>query len=79
MMKVAGAIPGRGCTDLYCALGTHGVLLMREGVRTMASEMVGYTISDAIVHSWLWSIATRSCLVCYMQATLVALLKVVDN
>ena len=38
MLKVAGSIPGRGCTDLFCARGAHGVLLMRVGVT--ASQLV---------------------------------------
>ena len=31
MLKVAGSIPGIGCTDLYCARGAQGVLPMRAG------------------------------------------------
>ena len=31
MLKVAGSIPGRGYTDLYCARGTQGVLSMSVG------------------------------------------------
>ena len=38
MLKVAGSIPGRGCTNLYCARGAQGVLRMREGVT--ASQLV---------------------------------------
>ena len=35
MLNVAESIPGKGCTDLYCARGTHeGVLPMRVGGAT---------------------------------------------
>ena len=29
MLKVAGSIPGKGCTDLYCARGAQDVLPVR--------------------------------------------------
>ena len=58
MLKVAGSIPGRGCTDLYCARGALGVLPIRVWGNGLS---IGSTVSDAIVCCWLWSTAARSC------------------
>ena len=69
-MLVEGSIPG--CTDLYYARGAQRVLPMKvEG----CDQAIGYTVSDAIVRSWLWSTASRSSLSGYFSR----LLQVVDN
>ena len=61
------------CTDLYYARGAQGVLLMRVGGG--CDQSIGSTVSDAIVRSWLWSTATRSCSLGYFSR----LGEVVDN
>ena len=70
--RLQGRLPAHAaCTDLYCARRAQGVLPMRVGVN---GQSIRSTISEVIVRSWLWSIATRSC----PLATSVALLQVVD-
>ena len=72
MLKVAGSIPGSGCTDLFCARGAQGVLLMRVGV----------TVSQLDLPS-LMPLSVAACgrlqLGVAHWATSVALLQVVDN
>ena len=43
MLKVAGLIPARGCTDLYYALGAQGVLPMRVGGATSQLDLPSLT------------------------------------
>ena len=64
-LKVAASIPGRGCTDLYCARGAHEKLRMRVGDY---GQSIGSTVSDAIVRSWLWSTTTRVCPFGYLSS-----------
>ena len=65
MLKVARSTPGTCCTDLYCWRWSQGLLLMRVGIN---GHSIRSTISDAIVRSWLWSTATRSCPLCYFSS-----------
>ena len=43
MLKVAGSIPVIGCTNLYCARGAHGVLLMRVWVTVSQLDLPSLT------------------------------------
>ena len=72
MLKVAGSIPGRGCTDLHCAPGAQGVLPTRVGVAASQLDLPSLTpLSEAGCGRLQLGVA--HC------ATSVALLKVVDN
>ena len=57
MLKVAGLIPSRSCTDLCCEKGAQKVLPMRVWCN---GQSIGSTVSGVIVRSRLWSTATRS-------------------
>ena len=58
---------------LHCAIRlAQGVL---PCVRWGCDQSIGSTVSDAIIHSWFWSTATRSCPLGYFNN----LLQVVDN
>ena len=53
--------PHSQCIGLHCAIReAQGVLPMRVGGATCNWTILS-PISDAIVHGWLWSTATRSC------------------
>ena len=43
MLKVAESVPGRGCTDLYCARGALGVLPMRVRGATSQFDLPSLT------------------------------------
>ena len=43
MLKVAGSVPGRGSTYLYCARGAQGVLPMRAGSATSQLDLPSLT------------------------------------
>ena len=72
MLKVAGSIPGRGWTDLYCARGAQGTLPKRMGGATIQLDLPALT-----------PLSTAGCgqmqLGISHLATSVALLQVVDN
>ena len=65
MLKVARSTPGTWCTDLCCAWWDQRVLPMMVGVN---GHSIQYLISDAIVCSWWWLIATRSCPLGYFSS-----------
>ena len=48
---------------MYCALvALRGYCPVKGGGN---GQSIGSTVSDSIVHSWLWSTATESCLLGY--------------
>ena len=49
--KVEGSIPGRICTNLYCAVVSRGYC----PVNGLGGQSIGSTFSDEIARSWLWS------------------------
>ena len=61
------------CTDFCYARGAQRVLPMHEGGE--CDQSIGYTVTVAIVRSWLWSTVTRSSPVGYFSR----LLQVIDN
>ena len=46
MLKVAGSVPSRGCTDLYCARGTHGILSKRVEATASQLDLTSLTITS---------------------------------
>ena len=56
MLKAERSTPRTCCTGLYWARWVQGVLPMRMGVNW--NLISRFTISNAIVCSWLWSITT---------------------
>ena len=69
----------RDCTDLYYARGAQGYCPWRWE----RDQSIWYTVSDAIVRSWLWSTSTNSSplgtSVDYRRTSFSGLLHVVDN
>ena len=49
MLKVAGSIPGRGCTYLYYARVAQGVLHMRVGGADCQLDLPSLTLLSAAV------------------------------
>ena len=64
MLKVAGSIPGLGCTDLYYTRGAQGVLPMRVGDATNQLDLpsltplsvVGYGRLQLRIFRWATSV-----------------------
>ena len=62
MPTVARSIPRSGYPDLCFAR------LARAHEGAVTGQSIGCTISNAIVRSWLWSTATRSCTLGYFSS-----------